>query len=91
MDEYELIYLGFPIWYYGAPNIINTFVKSCDLSGKKIALFATSGGSDMGKTAEKLRQYLSDGAEIVAERILNSAGDDDIAEWVKSVGGNAKD
>ena len=52
MDSYETLYIGFPIWYWAAPNIINTFVKQYDLSGKKIVLFATSGGSNIGKTAE---------------------------------------
>lgn len=85
MDHYDLIYLGFPIWYYGAPNVINTFVKSCDLSGKKIALFATSGGSDMGRTADKLRPYMSEGAEIVGARLLNDPTDEQISDFIKSV------
>ena len=85
MDSYDLIYLGFPIWYYGAPNVINTFVKGYDLAGKKLALFATSGGSDMGRTAEKLRPYLSEGAAIVAERRFKSADPDELAAWAKSV------
>ena len=44
-DSYDTVFIGFPIWYYGAPNIISTFVKAYDWEGKKIALFATSGGS----------------------------------------------
>ena len=63
--------IGFPIWYWAAPNIINTFVKQYDLSGKKIVLFATSGGSNIGKTAEKLKPYLSAGAEIAGAEVLN--------------------
>lgn len=70
INEYDTIFIGFPIWYYGAPNIINTFVKSYDLSGKKILLFATSGGSDIGKTAAKLKPYLSDGAEITDAKVF---------------------
>ena len=81
--EYDLIFLGFPIWYYGAPNVINTFLKDNDFSGKSIALFATSGGSDMGKTTEKLRPYLANGARIVAERLFKSP-DDDASEWIKT-------
>ncbi len=49
MGKYEVIFIGFPIWWYVAPHIINTFLESYDLSGKKIVLFATSGGSDSGK------------------------------------------
>lgn len=82
MDEYETIYIGFPIWYWAAPNIINTFAKQYDFSGKKIVLFATSGGSGIGKTAEKLQPYLGESAQILDARVLNSeAGDDsDMAE-----------
>lgn len=56
MDEYDTIFVGFPIWWYIAPTIINTFLESYDLKGKTIIPFATSGGSDMGKTHENLRQ-----------------------------------
>ena len=52
--EYDTIYVGFPIWWYVAPTIINTFLESYDLTGKTIIPFATSGGSGMGKTNEKL-------------------------------------
>ena len=57
--EYDNIYIGFPIWYGSAPNVVNTFCKAYDWSGKKVYAFATSGGSGIGKTAEKLRPYLS--------------------------------
>lgn len=55
MEEYDVIFIGFPIWWYVAPTIINTFLESYDLSGKTIIPFATSGGSDMGKTNDKLQ------------------------------------
>ena len=54
MDKYDTIFVGFPIWWYVAPTIINTFLESYDLTGKTIIPFATSGGSGMGKTNEKL-------------------------------------
>ena len=54
MDAYGTIYLGFPIWWYVAPTIINTFLESYDMSGKEIILFATSGGSSFGYTIENL-------------------------------------
>ena len=54
MDEYDTIYIGFPIWWYVAPTIINTFLESYDLKGKNVVPFATSGGSGMGKTNENL-------------------------------------
>ncbi|SEL34088.1 Flavodoxin [Ruminococcus sp. YRD2003] len=57
-DEYDTVYLGFPIWYYGAPNVVNTFCKGYDWKGKTLHIFATSGGSGIGKTAEKLAPYV---------------------------------
>ena len=54
MQDYDTIYLGFPIWWYIAPTIINTFLECYDLTGKTIVPFATSGGSGMGKTNEML-------------------------------------
>ncbi len=55
MADYDVVFLGFPIWWYVAPTIINTFLESYDFSGKTIAPFATSGGSPMGRTLEILR------------------------------------
>ena len=72
-DEYDTVYLGFPIWYYGAPNIVNTFCKAFDWAGKKVALFATSGGSGIGKTAEKLRPYMQGEADIVSAGVYRTA------------------
>ncbi len=71
--EYDLVYLGFPIWYYGAPNIIYTFCKGYDWTGKRIAIFATSGGSDIGKTAEKLQPYVKS-ATIINAKVLKGIG-----------------
>ena len=71
MDEYDTVYLGFPIWYWAAPNVVNTFVKQYDFSHKQVVLFATSGGSDMGKTAEKLQPFLGSEAEIVDAKVMN--------------------
>lgn len=86
MAEYDTIYLGFPIWYWGAPNVVNTFVKSYDLSGKKIVLFATSGSSDIGKTADKLRPYLSDDAQIVDAKVLNGEqSPEQLRKWIESL------
>ena len=86
MAAYDVIFLGFPIWYYGAPNIIQTFVGSYDLTGKKLALFATSGGSDMGKTAEKLKPHCKGSPEIAAAKLFSPAADlTALAEWAGSV------
>lgn len=85
-SEYDLIIIGFPIWYYGAPNIINTFVKQYDFTGKKIAVFATSGGSGIGKTADKLKKLMG-GNVTVAGSVLFKADDtaDTVRKWVESL------
>ena len=70
-EEYDTVYLGFPIWYYGAPNIVNTFCKGYDWSGKDIRIFATSGSSGIGKTAEKLEPYVTGGKITDAVRVTN--------------------
>ena len=82
MDEYDTVYLGFPIWYWAAPNVVNTFVKQYDFSNKKVVLFATSGGSNMGKTAEKLQPYLGSEAEIVDAKVMNeNPGIEELKAW----------
>ena len=73
-DEYDTVYLGFPIWYAGAPNVVNTFCKGYDWSGKTLHIFATSGGSGIGKTAEKLAPYVS-GAKIAGAVRVTSASE----------------
>ena len=68
-DQYDTVYIGFPIWYGCAPNVVNTFCKEYDWSGKKVYAFATSGGSGIGKTAEKLNPYVSGAAEVDAKLV----------------------
>ncbi len=67
-DQYDMIYIGFPVWYYAEPNIIDTFVKGYDFSSKKVALFATSGGSDISKAPGKLQPLMK--GEIVGARLF---------------------
>ena len=71
---YDQVYLGFPIWYYGAPNVVNTFAKGYDWQGKQVVLFATSGGSDIGRTAEKLQPYMP-AARILTARVIRGEGE----------------
>lgn len=65
MEQYETVYVGFPIWWYVAPTIINTFLESYDFSGKTVVLFATSGGSGFGETRAKLKGSVSDSTKLV--------------------------
>ena len=84
VDKYDEIILGFPIWWSVAPTIINTFLESYDFSGKKIALFATSGGSGFGNTVSELKPSAPN-AVIVEGKVFHKATKREIAEWVKSI------
>lgn len=68
--EHDVIFLGFPIWWYRAPTILNSFLEAYDFTGKTIVLFATSGGSGLGKSAVELRAS-APGARIADGRMLN--------------------
>ena len=82
-NAYDEIILGFPIWWYVAPTIINTFLEAYDFSGKKIVLFATSGGSGFGNTVKELQSSAPD-AVITEGRLLNRGTKQEISEWVNS-------
>ncbi len=75
---YDLVYLGFPIWYYGAPNVIGTFCKGYDWAGKQVVLFATSGGSGIGRTAEKLQPFMPGGQIVKAQVLKGTEGLEDL-------------
>ncbi|MBE6719260.1 MAG: flavodoxin [Ruminococcaceae bacterium] len=72
IESYDVIFVGFPIWWYVAPTIINSFLEAYDFSGKKVVLFATSGGSGFGKAVQNL-QPSAPAAEITEGKILNGA------------------
>ena len=81
MDEYDVVFVGFPIWWYVAPTIINTFLESYDLTGKIIIPFATSGGSDMGKTNERLAPSCK-GARLMEGTVFKkNISRIDLAKW----------
>ena len=76
--DYDTILVGFPIWWYIAPTIINTFLEKHDFTGKKIILFATSGGSDFGKTVDSLKASVP--CAMIAEGMLQR-GKQDMDAW----------
>ena len=83
MADYDTIFVGFPIWWYVAPTIINTFLESYDLTGKIIIPFATSGGSGMGKTNEKLMPSCP-GAKLLEGKVFKSStGKAELAKWAE--------
>ena len=71
MDIYDVIFLGFPIWWYREPSIIDTFLEQYDFSGKTIVLFATSGGSGFGRTVSGLKDKVSPQTKIIEGKLLN--------------------
>ena len=86
MDQYDTVFVGFPIWWYVAPTIINTFLETYDFSGKRIILFATSGGSGFGKTAAALKKSLSPDAALVEGKLLNTGlSPADLRAWCQSL------
>lgn len=84
MEDYDTIFIGFPIWWYVAPTIISTFVENYDFSGKTIIPFATSGGSGMGKTVEVL-SALCPSANWQKGKMLNRISYRELEDWVKGL------
>ncbi len=85
MEKYDVIFVGFPIWWYVAPTIINTFLESYDFSGKTIIPFATSGGSGLGRTNDKLKPSCP-GAILLNGRMLNGGiSEDALKKWVEEL------
>lgn len=86
ISDYDTVFVGFPIWWYIAPTIINTFLEAHDMSGKKIITFATSGGSGMGRTADSLKPSLPGSAALYEGRVLNRASAGSVASWIGELG-----
>lgn len=85
-SEYDTVFIGFPIWYYQAPNVIHTFCRNYDWKGKKVVLFATSGGSGIGKTAEKLSESMPGNPEIIAAGVFSPhEGKEALSGWINDI------
>lgn len=85
MEKYDVVFVGFPIWWYVAPTIINTFLESYDFSGKTIIPFATSGGSNLGKTNDKLRPSCP-GATLLDGKMLNGeVSESSLKKWMEDL------
>jgi hypothetical protein len=86
IDKYDVIFVGFPIWAYVAPPIINVFLESYDFSNKVVIPFATSGGSDLGRTIEKLKPSITSTTVLHEGKIINGTpSKEDLAVWVASL------
>lgn len=84
MEQYDTVFLGFPIWWYVAPTIINTFLEQYDLTGKKIIPFATSGSSGMGNTNKELAPSCPGAVLMQGKRFLANASEKELKEWAES-------
>ena len=84
MADYDTVFVGFPIWWYVAPTIIDTFLESYDFSGKTLVPFATSGGSGMGKTVDVLRKVCPNAVWKDGKR-LNGMNDKKLADWANNI------
>ena len=85
MKDYDTIFAGFPIWWYVAPTIINTFLESYDFSGKTVIPFATSGGSGMGKTEAVLHALCPDSVNWKSGKMLNGYDRAQMEAWVRTL------
>lgn len=84
LDKYDTVYIGFPVWWYTAPTIINTFIEAYDLSGKTVIFFATSGGSSIDRANKEFKEAYpalnwKDG------KVLNRVNKEQLKEWVNSL------
>lgn len=86
MEQYDIVFIGYPIWWGEAPRIVNTFMESYDFSGKTIIPFCTSGGSGMGSSASNLEQLTSGAVWMEGRRLNGSDSQDAVMEWVNSLG-----
>ena len=83
MSRYDTVFVGFPIWWYVEPRIIDTFLEAHDLSGKTVVPFATSGGSGLGKAPQRMAT-LAAGATVTKGRLINgNPGADELRAWAK--------
>lgn len=88
MEQYDIIFVGYPIWWGEAPRIVSTFMESYDFSGKTIVPFCTSGGSGIGSSASNLEQLTSGATWLDGRRLNGSDSQDTVMEWVNSLGLN---
>lgn len=87
ISEYDTVFVGFPIWWYVAPTIINTFLESYDFSGKTVVVFATSGSSDFGNTINELKISLPDSTKLIEGKVLNGKyTNKELSNWAESIG-----
>lgn len=86
MEQYDIVFIGYPIWWGEAPHIVSTFMESYDFAGKTIVPFCTSGGSGVGSSASNLESLTSGATWLEGYRLSGSDSQDTVMEWVNSLG-----
>lgn len=89
MEQYDIVFIGYPIWWGDAPRIVSTFVEDYDFSGKTVVPFCTSGGSGVGSSASNLEQLTSGATWMEGRRLRGSDSPETVMEWVNSLGLNS--
>ena len=86
MEQYDIVFIGYPIWWAEAPRIIYTFLESYDFSGKTIVPFCTSGGSGVGNSATNLHSSASSATWLSGTKLQGSASQSSIDSYVRGLG-----
>ena len=87
-EDYDVVFLGYPIWWGQAPKVIYTFLESCDFGDATIVPFCTSGSSGIGSSADGLQELTENAQWLDGQRFSSGASQDDVAQWVDSLGLN---
>ena len=82
INDYDTVVIGFPVWWYTAPTIINTFIEENDLSSKKIYVFVTSGGSSQAKSFKDLKEKYPNLNFVDAKRFKGNESDEEYKSWL---------
>lgn len=85
MDQYDTVFVGFPVWWYREPSIIDTFVEAYDFTGKKLIPFATSGGSGLGDTSANLKELAPGAAVEEGKKFPAHASEASLKEWAEGL------
>lgn len=84
MEQYDVVFIGFPIWWYREPSIIDTFMEAHDFAGKQVIPFATSGGSGMGKSGKNM-EALTNGAKVDSGKCFAAGvSEDALSDWAQA-------
>ena len=85
MEQYDVVFVGFPVWWYREPSIIDTFMESYDFTGKTVVPFCTSGGSGLGTTGSNLQALAKDAKVIEGKRLSFMTTEGSLKKWINEI------